>query len=141
MKKVTTLFLTFVLSATVFAGFHIDPKGLPAKVLSFVKENFPAETIVYAEQDFNEFEVYLSNGVEIDFTGAGVWKQIDGNNYIALPEKVIPANILKSIKASYPGANIVKIEKEYAGYEIKLNNRMEIYVDNSGKIFMTKYDD
>lgn len=132
----TSLLFTSIL----FADMYIDPRALPQTAITFIKTYFPETTILYVEMDRKEYEVALSNGVEIEFMLNGEWKEVDGH-YIALPNSFIPDVIMKTVKHSYPNNVIMKVKKEWNVYQIKLNNMMELYIDISGQLLGQKFDD
>ena len=53
----------------------------------------------------------------------------------------LPKNINAQIQKLYPGAFIVDVDWEAYGYEIKLNNFMELYFDRNGNFLGQKFDD
>ena len=48
---------------------------------------------------------------------------------------------LNTVKQTYPQAAIIKVEKEWGNYKIKLNNFMELYITASGQLVGQKFDD
>lgn len=53
----------------------------------------------------------------------------------------LPPTINTQIQKLYPGAFIVDVDYEAYGYEIKLNNYMELYFDRNGNLLGQKWDD
>lgn len=53
----------------------------------------------------------------------------------------LPKNITSQIQNLYPGAFIVDMDWEAYGYEIKLNNYMELYFDRNGNFLGQEFDD
>jgi ABC-type sulfate transport system substrate-binding protein len=39
---------------------------------------------------------------------------------------LIPENIKASVKQNFPQAKIIKLEREFGGFEVKLNNGIEL---------------
>lgn len=128
-----------VLGAAAFADQVIDPATLPAAIQTTIKNWYPDATVTFAEADWDSYEVALSNGAEIDFRKTGEWKQIEC--FAGVPASAVPEKIAAEIAQKYPGVTVVKIEKEYQGYEVKLQNRMELYFNEKGKLIGQKYDD
>lgn len=59
-------------------GNTIDPAQLPEMVLSYLAENYPNLTIVHAEtEDEGNFEVTMSNGLEVYFDAEGNFLYIE----------------------------------------------------------------
>ena len=77
MKKILILTFGFVMMAGMaFADMMIAPNALPPKITQFINANFAGAQIMYAEQDFDSFEVKLNTGVELDFYTNGDWKEV-----------------------------------------------------------------
>lgn len=141
MKKIFYSLITIsILNLSLLAGMVVSPDTLPKKAQDFIKANFPKETVTYVEKDMDDYEVKLSNGSEITFLLNGEWKDVEGQ-YSPIPTKFIPSNVLNTVKSNHPSANIVKIEKNWNNYEIKLDNMMELYIDFNGKLIGQKFDD
>ena len=121
-------------SVTTFAGDRIIPKEqLPAAAQTFIQKTFPGQTVSYAKIDSDgrkTYEVRLSNGTEVEFDKNGTWDKVDCNH------SAVPANL---VPASFPGATIVKIDKERYGYDIELSNDLELKFNKNGK--MLRVDD
>lgn len=131
--------LTVLSISNVFADdMPIQANQLPQAAQTFVKTNFPSDQIVHAEQDRNSFKVELQSGVEIDFDRSGNWTDVSSR--MPLPTGFIPSNIMKAVQGKYPQVAVMEISKEYNSYKLKLANRMEVYVDNNGKIMGEKLD-
>ena len=129
-------------SVTTFASDRIIPKEqLPAAAQTFIQKTFPGQTISYAKVDSDgrkTYEVRLSNGTEVEFDKNGTWDKVDCN-YSAVPANLVPANIATYVKSNFPGATIVKIDKERYGYDIELSNDLELKFNKSGQ--MLRVDD
>ncbi len=140
MKKILVFTFAFMMAASLaFADMMVAPNALPAKITQFVNTNFAGAQIMYAEQDFDSFEVKLNTGVELDFYANGDWKEI--KTYQNFPTQVLPEAVVQAVKSAHPQAFIIKAEKTWNGYEIKTSNMMEIYVTPNGQIMGQKFDD
>ena len=124
-------------SVTTFASDRIIPKEqLPAAAQTFIQKTFPGQTVSYAKIDFDgrkTYEVRLSNGTEVEFDKNGTWDKVDCN-YSAVPANLVPANIATYVKSSFPGATIVKIDKERYGYDVELSNDIDLKFNYQGMI-------
>lgn len=140
MKKLllTVLFIFSSFTYCLSDEIIISPNELPNTVKEFVQKFFPGTSIMYAEIDYNEYDIRLNSGAEIEFDKSGDWKEI--KTYQNFPTEIIPTPAVQAIKKQYPGAFIIKVEKIWNGYEIKTSNMMEIYIDNKGKILGQKFD-
>lgn len=140
MKKILVFTFAFMMMASfAFADMMIAPNALPAKVTQFITANFANAQIMYAEQDYDSFEVKLNTGVELEFYANGDWKEI--KTYQNFPNQVLPEAVVQAIKSAHPQAYIIKAEKTWNGFEIKTSNMMEIYVTPNGQIMGQKFDD
>lgn len=140
--KTTRLFLVAVIclmqSVTSMADDRMIPVSqLPATVKTFVANNFPGKNIAYAEKDVEfmgtKYEVMLNDGAKIDFDKKGNWDKVDCEMK-AVPAALVPATIANYVKGSFPGAFVVKIDKERYGYEVELSNDLELKFDKKGNL-------
>lgn len=140
MKKILVLTFAFVMTAGMaFADMMVAPNALPGKITQFVNANFPGAQVMYAERDYDSFEVKLNTGVELDFYVNGDWKEV--KTFQNFPTQILPAAVAQAVKGAHPQAFIIKAEKTWNGYEIKTSNMMEIYVTPNGQIMGQKFDD
>ena len=138
MKKILLIMVSIALAAFICNADGIKQaitfEQLPAAGTSFLKKYFasqtPASIIMEKEHGRIEYEIYYPNGVKVELNQAGEWKKVDGNGNI-VPTGFYPAGIDSAIAAAYPGARIMQIEKKYAGYEVDLNNGLELKFNQS----------
>lgn len=133
------IFGSYLLCGSLYADMVVPASSLPKNAQDFVSNNFKNVQIVYVEQDFDSFEVRLSNGAKVDFYRDGNWKEVESYNGIDL--SLLPVQISKTIQTTYPNTIVLKIEKEWSGYEIKLSNMLKVYINESGQIIGQKHDD
>ena len=141
MKKIFAL-LVLALSigcAHAFSGNDkvINKNQLPAQAQNFINEHFAGVKISYAklETDFlvNSYEVVFADGTKIEFASNGNWEDVDCR-YGEVPAAIIPAPIKDYVKANYPNARVLKIERDRRGYDLKLSNRLELKFNNDLEI-------
>ncbi|TRO65255.1 PepSY-like domain-containing protein [Christiangramia sabulilitoris] len=129
------------------ADVHVAVSSLSQDILNYVSSNYPDLTIIEAElEDNGNFEIYLSNGLELIFDSAGNFLGIDDDEnedfddeYIPVEE--IPQNILDFINSNFPGIEIDEAERENNGnYEIELENDVELIFDANGN-FLGRAED
>ena len=141
IKKLLIISLILGLSSSMVFGDWIVPvTALPQKSRAFINSTFPGVQIWKVERDGGKFEVKLSNGVDIDFYMNGDWKDIDGE-WVTIPFSVLSASVANTVKQTYPQSAIIKVEKEWGNYKIKLNNFMELYITANGQLVGQKFDD
>ena len=75
-----------------------------------------------------EYEVRFDDGMEIVFDEDGCWKKIDCRK-AAVPEELVPTQIMAAVRASFPGNVIVEIEKDGSGYDVELGNGLDLSFD------------
>lgn len=110
-------------------------QSLPETITAFVKQHFPNATIAGIEPDNDhggvEYDVYLSDGTELDFDVNNQWETVECRAS-GVPAAFIPQAIANYVKSNYQNMTIAKIHKEYHGYEIELSNGLELNFDKSG---------
>lgn len=132
------LSLMIVSFSYCYADMVVSFDKLPNNIKSFVKTYFPSTVVMFAEQDYNEYKIRINSGAEIEFDINGAWKEV--KSFQNFPIEILPKNIIKELKKQFPSARIIKVERIWNGYEIKLSNMTEIFIDNSGKIKKFEYD-
>ena len=132
MKKVFLLLLS-VIALNVYANTDrtVTFAQLPQKAQQFINTHFSNVGFLSAKQDDGEYEVMLKDGTKVDFTLQGDWKEVDCH-VTAVPAAIVPAGITQYVKTNFPNNIITKIEKKYGGYDIELNNDLELKFDKNG---------
>ena len=142
MKKSVLYFAALlcmmVQTVSTFANDKVVPEEqLPAAAQSFIQQAFPGQGITYVilDKDFGKttYEVFLDNGVELEFDKNGTWDKVDCV-FSAVPDDIIPASIADYVKAHFAGAKIVKIDKERHGYDVELSNDLELKFNRNGQL-------
>lgn len=137
MKKII---FTLVVSLFAFAAFAkdmpIQPNQLPANAQSFISSTFAGANIVAAQKDLDDYEAVLNNGTKIKFALNGEWESIEA--YSALPTGILPATVESAANAQ--GGNIVKIDRDFGYFDVKLQNNIELKIDMNGKILKKELD-
>lgn len=131
---------TFTLTTLLFTSCTdrpVVPSQVPAEIQAFVKQNFPNQTISYAERDLEwfwyKYDVVLSDGTEINFDTDNEWDKIDCH-MTAVPTALVPAPIATYCKTNFPGVVITKVDKEFNGYDVELANDMELKFNKQGAL-------
>ena len=120
-------------------GYGVQLSSIPQNAQNSIKQHFPNIQVSYIERDWDDIEVYLADGTQIEFFPNGDWKEV--KCYMNMPASILPANVMATIQRTYPQAAIIKIEKQFTIFEVKLNNMMELYIDNNGTLIGQKFDD
>jgi hypothetical protein len=115
---------------------------LPAAAREFIKTHFAdakvALTTVENDLWSPNYEVIFTDGSKIEFLNSGEWDNIDCK-YTRVPEAIVPAAILTYVKQNHPDNFVTEIDKERRGYEVGLNNHLDLTFSKSGQIL--GYDD
>ncbi len=126
-----------------FDDEEIDPANLPQNILDFISKYFPGVGIEEAERENNgNFEVELENDVELIFDGNGNFLGIaqdeneddQGEDEEDINPSQLPQSILDYIAANYPENTIIDVERDNEGYEVTLNNGVELEFDLDGNL-------
>ena len=139
MKRfIFAMALIFASVASVSADERpIDFGQMPKIAINFVKNNFADVAVLYAnvERDVLEtdYEVGLADGTRIDFDAKGEWKEVS-NKKVGVPSSILPAKITEYIKANYPDAYYIKVERSSRKYEVKLTNGLEMLFTPDGRL-------
>lgn len=137
MRKM--FFVLVFVALTLRADMIISPNALPESIKQFIATHFKAQ-IGLVEMDRKSYEIYLTDGTELEFDIMGNWKEIE-SKLTPIDFAVLPANIASIIKNQFPNTAIVEVERKINYYKIKLSNRMKIRIDPNGTILSQKVDD
>lgn len=136
MRRLKLLFLGILSVCATMACADSDRliqvKELPAITQQFLKRHFSGVKVSVVKQDKDVFDkdytVLLANGCSMKFDRKGYWEEIECRKS-AVPSSIVPAAIMRYVKANYPGEKVRKIEKDKKGYEVKLSNGVELKFD------------
>ena len=140
MKKRAFLLMSMLLSLFVWSACSDDEKSiryssLPETAQSFVETYFPNRTVVYAEREKDdgrtEYKVLLSDATELKFNEGGVWESIDCP-YGVLPDGILLPAIEVDMAGNYPDAVAYKVERELGGFDVSLNNGIDLIYSSDG---------
>ena len=132
MKK----WLIIVLSLVVFSvpvkaddGKVITVNKMPQAAQEFMAKYFPGMEVAVAKQEGlfwdKSYDVIFNNGNKLEFDGTGDWKSVDCK-FASVPEELVPAPVAGYIKGKFPGARILKIEKDERSLDIELDNGTDL---------------
>lgn len=105
---------------------------LPKTAQEFVNTYFTDSKATTVKQDIEDgdYTVKLQNGIKIKFDQMGNWTEIENLKF--LPKGIVNSNIYDYIENNYPNENIIEVERDYDGIDIKLSNRLELEFDPNG---------
>ncbi|KFF09528.1 PepSY-like domain-containing protein [Chryseobacterium luteum] len=145
-RKITGAFVLIFLLAGGFIFAQdkaINPNQLPKTAKNFLVSHFKGIAVGSAIEDreiygVDEYQVYLANGMKVEFDSSGNWKEIDGKHQ-KLPYGFIPVSIRNYAAKNFPNTYIVKIEKKRWSYKAELSNGLDLEFDGKGNF--KKIDD
>ena len=113
----------------------IDESNLPAKAITYIQSNFDGAVVSQAmkSQDglSNNYDVYLNNGVSLEFSGKGEVESIKSTE--RLPDKVIPTKILDYVSLKHLSEFVTQWEMNNNEQEVKLSNGFELKFNKDGE--------
>lgn len=128
MKKYLVLLvamLTLGFSAKADHDQVINFNQLPATAQALLKEHFGDKVPLIVTMDWDDYTIMYDSGEKVEFDKQGNWKEIDCRSSL-VPSALIPEQIKANVRTSFPGTTILKIDRNRRGYEVKLNNGLEI---------------
>ena len=111
-------------------------------ITQFVAQYFPQATVQMVMPDDDDIDVVLSDYTKIEFKLNNEWKKVDcahSTTYTSVPAELVPEQITAYVTGNFPGAIIKKLEKIFRGWEIELNNQLELKFNSHFKV--TEIDD
>ena len=98
---------------------------LPANAQTMLKQHFADKVPLIVTMDWDDYTIVYDSGEKVEFDKQGDWKEVDCRSSF-VPTALIPEQIKANVKTSFPGTTIIKIDHNRRGWEIKLNNGLEI---------------
>ena len=136
MKKYLILLvaiLTLGFSAKADHDQVITFNQLPATAQALLKEHFADKVPLIVTMDWDDYTIVYDSGEKVEFDKQGTWKEIDCRSSF-VPTALIPEQIKANVKTSFPGTTIIKLDRNRRGYEVKLNNGLEIEFNRSFQV-------
>ena len=132
MKKLTIIFASLALMAstlTAFAGNDriITVAELPAVSQQFIKTHFAGVEVSYVKFD-KDYKVVFVNGSKVEFAKNGQWTDVDCK-YGEVPAAIVPQQIRDRVAKDFAGRKIVSIDRDKRGYEVALDNGLDLKFD------------
>ena len=133
MKK---LILAFI--AIVSFGFSTAmAQNTNPAITQFVEQYFPKAAVQMVMPDDDDIDVVLNDYTKIEFRLNNEWKKVDcehSTTYTSIPAELVPEQITAYVNSNFPNAIIKKLEKKYMGWEIELNNGLELKFNSNFKV-------
>ena len=130
MKSIKAILLLVAMMATSFIAKAdhdqvITFDQMPEAAQAFHKQYFAGKVPLVVTVDWDDYTIRYESGEKVEFDKQGSWKEIDCRAS-QVPVELIPEEIKANIQATFPGAIILKIDRNRRGYEVKLNNGLEV---------------
>ena len=131
MKKYIILAIA-IITTGISAAYADDDRAitkeqLPKAAQEFLSKYFPTQKIALAkeETDFldKSYEVIFVDGAKVEFSRNGEWKEVNCK-FSAVPDGIVPAQILKYIDHNHEGAKVIEIDRDHPDNERKPNTRV-----------------
>ena len=140
MKKLIFAFIAIVCFG--FSSAMAQNTNANPAITQFVTQHFPDATVQMVMPDDDDIDIVLNDYTKIEFRRNNEWKKVDcehSTTFTAVPATLVPEQITAYVTANFPNAIIKKLEKKFMGWEIELNNGLELKFNNSFKV--TEIDD
>ena len=98
---------------------------LPAAAQAFHNQHFAKKVPLTITMDWDDYTIYYQSGEKVEFNKQGNWKDVDCRAS-SVPSALVPQQIKTHVKATFPGTTILKLDHNRRGWEVKLNNGLEI---------------
>lgn len=106
---------------------------LPTQAQTLLKKHFADKVPLVVTVDWDDYKVMYQSGEKVEFDKKGNWKEFECKTS-AVPTALIPEQIKTKVKTTFPGAVILKLDRDRRGYSVKLNNGMEIEFDKKFQV-------
>lgn len=130
MKSIKVILLLVVMMTMGFQAKAdhdqvIPFNQMPEAAQAFLKQHFTNKVPLVVTVDWDDYTIRYESGEKVEFDKNGNWKEIDCRSSI-VPTELTPEEIKTNIASTFPGAMILKIDRNRRGYEVKLNNGLEV---------------
>ncbi len=138
MKNLFVLaFFAFLMMLSGCSDKPVLPTELPVPITTFIQQNFPGQTISFAQKDWewfsDQYDITLADGTQVSFDTSNVWDKVE-SHMTPIPAALVPAPIATYLNTNFPAVAIVKIDKERYGYEVELANDLELKFNQQGAL-------
>ena len=135
MKKIIFAFIDVVCFG--FTSAMAQNTNVNPVITQFVTQHFPNATVQMVMPDEDDIDVVLNDYTKIEFRLNNEWKKVDcehSTTFTAVPATIVPEQITAYVTANFPNAIIKKLEKQFRGWEIELNNGLELKFNSNFRV-------
>lgn len=101
---------------------------MPQAAQALLKQYFADKVPLVVTVDWDDYTIVYDSGEKLEFDKEGNWKEINCRTS-SVPTELIPEQIKTNIQSTFPGTIILKLDRNRRGYEVKLNNGLEVEFD------------
>lgn len=106
---------------------------LPTQAQTLLKKHFSDKVPLVVTVDYDDYKIIYQSGEKVEFDKKGNWKEFECKSS-SVPAALVPDQIKASVKTSFPGTVIIKLDRDRRGYSLKLNNGMELEFNKNFQI-------
>jgi hypothetical protein len=140
MKKLFLLLIVSIVGMMPILADNdkiITREELPEKAQVFLTQHFEGIEILYAKVEremgvIMSYDVLLDGEVKVEFNRRGEWTSVDCERN-QVPNGVLPQGVLDYVTKKFAKSYVVEIERGLLGYDVKLNNDLDLDFDKNGK--------
>lgn len=130
MRKFKAILLLLAMVAVSFnaRADHdqiISFNEMPEAAQALLKQYFANKVPLVVTVDWDDYTFMYESGEKVEFDKQGNWKEFDCRSSL-VPVELIPEQIKTHVVATFPGAQILKIDRNRRGYEVRLTNGLEV---------------
>ncbi len=146
-KRVLLAMVAIVAAMSTFTScdkedIAVTINDLPAIAQTTITEHFNVENVMLITLDEelfgSEYTVLFKDGTTMDLDKNGNWNSIESNS--GVPETIIPQAINTYLESNYPDQIVIDIDKETTGYDVSLNNQVELKFNLEGTLIGAEID-
>ncbi len=145
------MILFFMILWGVFPGRGDDrrsDKGIPVTELpqsaqQLLRTGFPGAQVLKCEHSpvWNEYEVKIEGGYEVEFDKEGEWFEIDSDHepLSAHVINLLPAQAIRYLLVNYADGHVESLKRSKDGYKVSLERPdVNLYFSNTGEFLKEK---
>lgn len=148
-KRIFLGLVAFIASVGLFSSCNkfedtvIEFSSLPSTAQTTISTHFDSEDImliIYDKELFDkEYTVTFYDGTVIEFDKSGNWDSIESYTE-GVPTTIILTAIAEYLSEKYPDLKVVELDKDNNGYDVKLENKLELEFNTSGALVGVEMD-
>jgi hypothetical protein len=139
MKKIFLLLVASIMAVLPMLADNdkmITLAELPETAQMFIDKHFANIDILYAKAErdmgvITSYDVMLDSDIKLEFNRKGEWESVDCHRS-RVPDSLLPKGVLDYVNKKFTKAYVVEIERDIQGYDVKLNNDLDLEFDRDG---------